>query len=47
MMYIKVMGEGLECPKYGYKGVVRCEWCDEIISRRQHVISDFLIGGHA
>lgn len=45
--YTRSRGDELECPKCGHRSVVKCQKCGEIISRRQHVISDFLIGGHA
>ena len=45
--YIRSKGAELECPKCGYKSVAKCQKCGEVLSRRQHVISDFLIGGHA
>lgn len=37
----------IQCPYCGTKFVLRCKNCSEIISPRQHIISDFLIGGHA
>jgi len=37
----------IQCPHCGTKFVLRCKNCSEIIAPRQHIISDFLIGGHA
>jgi|SRR5690554_139247 len=37
----------LQCSSCGHKQQVICEECKEIITTRQHIISDFLIGGHA
>ena len=47
MRYLKARGEEIECPQCGDKRVTRCEKCGEIIAGRQHIVSDFLIGGHA
>ncbi len=35
------------CPKCGKKNLFFCDKCNEIISWRNHIITDFLIGGHA
>ena len=47
LSYVRSRGNELECPECGHRGVVKCQQCGEIISRRQHIVSDFLIGGHA
>ena len=36
-----------QCSRCGYRQQVKCNECEEVISSRQHIISDFLIGGHA
>ncbi|MBN2186287.1 MAG: PIN domain-containing protein [Dehalococcoidia bacterium] len=45
--YTRGRGDELECPVCGHRSVIKCQECGEIISSRQHIISDFLIGGHA
>ncbi|MEA3254147.1 MAG: PIN domain-containing protein, partial [Chloroflexota bacterium] len=45
--YSRGRGNELECAGCGHRTVVKCEECGETISARQHIISDFLIGGHA
>jgi predicted nucleic acid-binding protein len=37
----------LQCNQCGYKQMVKCDKCGEIITTRQHIISDFIIAGHA
>lgn len=39
--------EELQCPQCGHKSLVRCERCSSVVTTRQHIISDFLIGAHA
>jgi predicted nucleic acid-binding protein len=38
---------GLDCPGCGHTQAVRCDRCGRDLSRRQHVVADFLIGAHA
>jgi len=45
--YITRQGKELQCPHCGAKMLVKCKNCSNIISIRQHIISDFLIGGYA
>ena len=47
LRYIRRRGKELLCHKCGFRKLVKCERCREIISTRQHIISDFLVGGHA
>ncbi len=45
--YTKDRDNKLQCSQCGNKQEIRCGECGEIITSRQHIISDFLIGGHA
>ena len=45
--YTKNRDDRLQCSHCGYKQQMICKECKEIITSRQHIISDFLIGGHA
>ena len=45
--YTKNSDDKLQCRQCGNKQQIKCAECEEIISSRQHIISDFLIGGHA
>ena len=35
------------CPSCGKKQTLTCGGCQKVISSRQHILSDFLIGAHA
>lgn len=37
----------VQCPKCGKKNEFYCEKCGKLINWRMHMITDFLIGGHA
>ncbi len=39
--------EKLQCSNCGSKHLITCSECGEVITGRQHIISDFIIGGHA
>jgi len=45
--YITRRGKELQCPHCGAKMLVKCKNCSNIVNTRQHIISDFLIGGYA
>jgi len=45
--YIENRDDRLQCSHCGHKQQIKCKECEEIISSRQHIIPDFLIGGHA
>ncbi len=45
--YIKNRDNNLQCIQCGYKQQIKCENCEGIIISRQHIFSDFIIGGHA
>ncbi len=39
--------KSVQCAKCGNKEQINCSYCSSAISGRQHIISDFLIAGHA
>lgn len=45
--YLKKRREGVECSSCGRHQMVQCAGCGATIRVRQHIITDFLIGGHA
>jgi len=45
--YLADRGAHLNCPTCGAKQTVQCSGCGTLLSVRQHILSDFLIGGHA
>lgn len=45
--YTKMEREALQCPKCGAWQEVSCSACGEPITVRQHILTDFLVGGHA
>lgn len=45
--YLKSRGKTFLCPQCGTEQRVRCKKCGHTWSSRQHILSDFLIGGHA
>ncbi len=45
--YSRQRGRGVQCPRCGNQFDPRCPGCGEAVSWRQHIIPDFLIGGHA
>ena len=46
-IYLSKRGKELQCPFCGKKVLVKCPNCSKEIRSKQHIISDFLIGGHA
>lgn len=47
IVYARRRGPGLQCPRCGEWQEVRCPSCQAPITPRQHILSDFLVGGHA
>ena len=45
--YLARRGKGFRCPKCGRMENLACNGCGETITGRQHILSDFLVGGHA
>ncbi len=45
--YSRRRGLDVQCPHCGHRFESRCPNCGIVVSWRQHIISDFLIGGHA
>lgn len=45
--YVTRRGKEILCPKCGHTVEQRCPACQSTIAWRQHIITDFLIGGHA
>ncbi|MBE0479123.1 PIN domain-containing protein [Candidatus Aerophobetes bacterium] len=46
-IYTAKRNKQIQCTGCGEKFTLRCKSCSNIIVSRQHIISDFLIGGHA
>jgi len=40
-------GEAIRCARCGHEFALRCPGCDDPVVWRQHLIADFLVGGHA
>lgn len=47
VQYARRRGAGIVCSNCGSNQQVSCSSCDQSLSTRQHVLSDFLIGAHA
>jgi hypothetical protein len=45
--YLNRRNDILQCSFCGKQMEVKCNNCGNVISGRQHILSDFLIGGHA
>ena len=40
-------GKDVQCPKCGHRTALSCPACRAPLAWRQHIIADFLVGGHA
>jgi predicted nucleic acid-binding protein len=47
LTYNSQRGQGIQCPECGKVQSVNCSVCGTPMRLRQHVLADFLIGGHA
>ena len=45
--YARTRPLGLICPRCGAEAHLRCNRCEDLITSRQRVLSDFMIGAHA
>lgn len=45
--YAKRKKNELQCTQCGRAVTVHCKHCDTLLSARQHIITDFIIGAHA
>jgi len=45
--YSRTREKSLQCSFCGRKEIFKCSECHEIITSKQHMLSDFLIAGHA
>lgn len=45
--YLRRRPQELQCPQCGFPQAIRCPRCGRRIPARQHILSDFLVGGHA
>jgi predicted nucleic acid-binding protein len=45
--YAKRRSKDVQCPRCGQQQAVTCPACGTHLTPRQHILSDFLIGGHA
>ncbi|MEW6186343.1 MAG: type II toxin-antitoxin system VapC family toxin [Thermodesulfobacteriota bacterium] len=43
----KIKKDGVSCPQCGQRFPVACPQCHKTLTRRLHVLADFLIGAHA
>lgn len=45
--YARGRGQSVQCPRCGTTEEVHCRGCGFALSWRQHILTDFLVGGHA
>ena len=46
-LYVRTRGRESQCPRCGHRTVLVCPGCGAPLSWRQHILHDFLVGGHA
>ncbi|MBI3978323.1 MAG: type II toxin-antitoxin system VapC family toxin [Chloroflexi bacterium] len=45
--YVRRRGRQIQCPRCGQRFDLHCPACQSVVVWRQHLITDFLVGGHA
>lgn len=45
--YRERRGDAIQCAKCGHRHLLHCQNCGQVLRVRQHIMADFLIGGHA
>lgn len=45
--YLRARGQDAQCPHCGHTFTITCPHCQATLRWRQHILPDFLVGGHA
>lgn len=45
--YLKTRDKSIQCSCCGWREIIKCPSCHQVITSKQHILSDFLIAGHA